>query len=209
MRRLQLQPLNSDLLPAAVELDRRALGGMWTLDGYQRELDSPNSDLLVLFSDPTTDPVANLAPDAPPSKILGLACLWAILEEAHITTLAIDPAYSRQGLGQALLYALLAAAHHRGLEWATLEVRVSNEAAIALYQKFGFESVGERKAYYPNNENALILWRKGLQKPEFQRTLQDWWTEVGDRLGRSGWHLGPPDAMFSIPPHPNGNSPQP
>lgn len=177
MNFLSLQPLTSDDLQAAVELDHRCLGGLWTQNGYQREIESSHSDLLMLR-------VQQSAP------LIGLACTWAILDEAHITLLAVDPAYRQQGLGQLLLYALLVLARQRGLEWATLEVRVSNETAISLYKKLGFEAVGQRRAYYPDNgEDALILWRKGLQHPEFENCLRQWQQEVGERLARSGWHL--------------------
>lgn len=178
---LKLQPLTPALLSSAVELDRLALGGLWTQDGYQRELDSPNSDLLILV--PSTEPPK-------PQPIIALGCLWAILEEAHITILAVRPQYQRQGLGQALLVALLAAARSRHLEWATLEVRPSNYAAIALYQKHGFSEVGRRRHYYADTgEDALILWRKGLHHPEFLETLEQWRSQVRDRLKTSGWRL--------------------
>lgn len=170
---LTISPLTDDLLSEAVALDQRCLGGLWTLEGYQREIDSPNSDLLVLQSS---------------TRLIGIGCLWAILEEAHITVLAIDPVYQGQGLGQALLWTLLESAYRRGLEWATLEVRVSNRTAIALYQKFGFQEVGTRRKYYQDNaEDALILWRKGLQHPEFVQQLPQWREEIQDRVGRSGW----------------------
>ncbi|NJN57619.1 MAG: ribosomal protein S18-alanine N-acetyltransferase [Leptolyngbyaceae cyanobacterium SL_5_9] len=122
--------------------------------------------------------------------LLGIGCLWAILEEAHITILAVHPDYQRQGLGQILLWALLRSAWQRGLEWATLEVRASNRAAIALYQKFGFSEVGRRRRYYQDSgEDALILWHKGLQRPDFQQTLKIWQSQIGDRLCQSGWGL--------------------
>jgi [ribosomal protein S18]-alanine N-acetyltransferase len=176
MKVLHLKTLEPDQLEAVVELDRLCLGGMWTIDGYRRELDSPNSDLLILQSEA--------------SQILGVGCVWAILEEAHITMLAIDPQYQRQGLGLALLHALLGSAQQRGLEWATLEVRVSNRGAIALYERLGFESVGERKRYYQNpEENALILWRKGLQRDEFVPQWLGWEQEINDRLQKSGWEF--------------------
>jgi ribosomal protein S18 acetylase RimI-like enzyme len=79
-----------------------------------------------------------------------LACFWAILEEAHITLLAIYPDYQRQGLGKLLLYKLLEKAVQRQLERATLEVRVSNQSAIALYEHFGFRVAGERKLLFAN-----------------------------------------------------------
>jgi len=216
---LALQPLSLDLLPAAVALDQRCFGGLWTLDGYQREVESPNSELLVLKqkaegrrqeaegrSETTGQDNLNpqletqnsklktfftASPLTPhPSPLLGLGCYWAILEEAHITMLAIDPAYQQQGLGQALLCALIASAHARGLERATLEVRVSNASALALYQKFDFREAGRRRRYYPDNgEDALVLWRGGMQTPEFSERLRDWQQQVGERLRRSGWQL--------------------
>ena len=187
MNFLQLNPLTEAQLPAAVELDQLALGGLWTLDGYQRELESSNSDLLVLEK-PTLEGLP--ADSQPPTALLGLACLWAILEEAHITILAVHPNYQRQGLGQVLLWALLRAAWLRGLEWATLEVRPSNQAAIALYQKFGFAEVGRRRRYYQDTgEDALIFWHYGLRHPEFRETLKIWQSQIGDRLCQSGWSL--------------------
>lgn len=116
-------------------------------------------------------------------SLIGIGCLWSILEEAHITILAIHPDYQGQGFGQALLYALLKSAYQRKLEWATLEVRSSNLTAISLYQKFGFQEAGRRRGYYQESgEDALILWRGGLQKPEFEQDLDRWEREIRDRL---------------------------
>jgi ribosomal-protein-alanine N-acetyltransferase len=174
---LALQPLTSEYLQDAVALDQRCLGGLWTESGYQREIDSLNSDLLMLSVEPA-------------STLIGLACAWAILDEAHITLLAVDPDYQRQGLGQLMLWALLRLAQQRQMQWATLEVRASNQAAISLYQKFGFESVGRRPRYYPdNNEDALILWCKGLQRPEFTETLARWRQNLEQRLTAAAWQI--------------------
>jgi ribosomal-protein-alanine N-acetyltransferase len=86
--------------------------------------------------------------------------------------LGIHPDYQGQGLGKTLLYSLLKLAHQRQLEWATLEVRASNLVAISLYQKLGFKEAGRRPGYYQDpEEDALILWRSGLQQPEFEEDL--------------------------------------
>ena len=154
---LTCQILNDELLPAVVQLDQICLGGLWTEAGYRREIDSPNSDLFVLL----------VAQD-----VVGLGCLWAILDEAHITTLAIHPDYHRQRLGQLLLVQLLESACKRALTHATLEVRASNQRALSLYQKFGFCTAGRRKRYYSDDEDALILWRSQLQKPAFSKLLE-------------------------------------
>lgn len=203
---LALQPLSLQQVSDAVELDRRCLGGLWTHDGYQREIHSPNSDLLVLqqVQQQQRDDEAQNS-----SALIGLACAWAIADEAHITLLAVDPTYRQQGLGQVLLYTLLVLAWRRGLAWATLEVRISNQTAIALYQKFGFESVGQRRGYYQDTgEDALILWRKGLQRPEFEDTLRQWQHQLSQRLHQAGWHLSafpdtdwhPAEGKFSSAP---------
>lgn len=174
------------------------------MDGYRRELDSPNSDLLVLQREAKgrrqevekvgeAEKIEELTPPVVPPPfptLLGFGCLWAIADEAHITILAIHPEYRRQGLGQALLVALLKSAWQRELKWATLEVRASNQAAISLYQQFGFQEAGRRKRYYQDNgEDALILWRSGLQHPEFLQTLKDWQRQVDDRLQQWNWTI--------------------
>jgi [ribosomal protein S18]-alanine N-acetyltransferase len=184
---ITLQPLTADLLPAALELDRRCLGSIWSRDGYLREIDSPNSDLWVFVEEKAKGGGQRAAGE---DRILALGCAWAIVDEAHITLLAVDPDYQRQGLGQAMLLALLKRAQRRGLERSTLEVRASNQVALALYQKFGFQEAGRRKKYYQDNgEDALILWRGSLQYPQFKDEVQNWETWVGDYLSRSGWQL--------------------
>jgi ribosomal-protein-alanine N-acetyltransferase len=178
LSRLKLKTLTGQDLTPILELDQACFGGLWTMEGYQRELDSPNSDLLGLYS-----PQSSV-------KLLGMGCFWSILEEAHITIVAVHPQYHRQGLGQALLYFLLKTASDRGLERATLEVRASNDAAVSLYQKFGFQTAGRRRGYYQDNgEDALILWLPDLQYPQFQKKLQHWETIILDDLAKSHWSI--------------------
>ena len=174
---LHLKPIAAEQLEQIVELDRLCLGGLWTLEGYQRELASPNSTLIGL--------------SAPlPDKLLAYGCFWAILEEAHITILAVHPDCQGRGLGQLLLGALLRDACQRQLERATLEVRASNQIALSLYQKFGFKIAGRRKGYYQQTgEDALILWQGDLAKPEFVENLTLWQQQVRDRLAQNQWKL--------------------
>lgn len=204
---LELKPLTTAQLSAAVDLDQVCFGGLWTRSGYERELNSPNSQLLVLEAHNSLDkrpwgchsavvmPQNPLGEDLPthpplPNGLVGLGCYWSILEEAHITILAVHPNYQNQGLGQFLLYALLKDAKQRQLEWATLEVKPSNHAALSLYQKFDFIPAGRRRGYYQDTgEDALILWRKGLQQPEFEQILQERYEQIVSRLTRQGWQL--------------------
>lgn len=209
VRFLEIKHLGAEHLNSAVELDRKSFGGLWTIEGYRRELDSPNSDLLGLWASATDAPVTErshselesfdvftpqngAATGAPPLQIpptlIGLGCLWAILEEAHITLLAIDPRFQGQGLGQALLWALLKSANRRQLERATLEVRASNSVALSLYHKFGFKEAGRRKRYYADTgEDAAIMWRSGIEKTEFQQYLANEKVKICDRLFQKNW----------------------
>lgn len=184
MNLCKIHPLTADLLPAAVELDRLCFGGLWTLEGYRRELDSPNSDLLVasmVTSSP--DPKRDSRP-----TLIGLGCVWAIVDEAHITLLAVRPTDRKQGLGSALFLSLLEAGWRRGLKRATLEVRASNHAALSLYQKFGFREAGRRPRYYADTgEDASILWRGGLQHPEFEATLTAWKQQIHQQTRSNHW----------------------
>ncbi|YAI82895.1 MAG: ribosomal protein S18-alanine N-acetyltransferase [cyanobacterium endosymbiont of Rhopalodia sterrenbergii] len=163
-------------LTQLVELDRICLGGLWTKKGYQRELDNPNSSLLVLSIES--------------GPIIGCGCFWAIIEEAHVVLLMIHPDYQGQGLGQLLLYSLLKKAAKCNLERATLEVQVSNQSALAVYQKINFQLVGRRKGYYQKTgEDALILWRGDLDLPQFREDLSHWWSLISDRLSQCNWQL--------------------
>ena len=182
MKTLEIQPLKKSQIEKIVILDKICLGGLWTAEGYLREIDSPNSDLLTL----------NLADDSAKSEtaIIGIACLWSILEEAHITLLGIHPNCRRQGLGTLLLLSLLSNAIARKLEWATLEVNANNLKAINLYKKFGFEIVGKRRVYYQKTgDDALVLWLKKLQGQEFKTALAQWQHNLERDLGNNNYHL--------------------
>lgn len=184
-------PLGSDRLGEAVALDRQALGGLWDLDGYARELDSPNSDLLGLFLQPGSPPPGDALPGEG-ACLAGLGCQWAIVDEAHITLVAIAPDCQRQGFGRAMVWTLLALARDRCLVRATLEVRAGNAAARALYDEFGFREAGIRKHYYPaTGEDAAVLWRSGLDRREFVDDLRRWRAIARERLARGGWRWPP------------------
>jgi [ribosomal protein S18]-alanine N-acetyltransferase len=155
---INVQHATEDQLPQLLELDQLCFGGLWSLDNYQWELDHPESVLITLSS-----------PNY--SYLIGVGCFWSILEEAHITLLAIHPDHQGKGLGKFLLSSLLKEAIKLSLERATLEVKASNEIALSLYQKFGFQIAGRRKGYYQDGEDGLVLWCSGLNQPEFSQFL--------------------------------------
>ena len=186
MKQIEIKPLNPREIAEIVTLDQICLGGIWQEDGYLREIDSSNSYLIGLHLSEAKNSLHQVVS----KSIIGFACLWSIVNEAHITLLAVHPNYRRQGLGELMLIALLKDAITRKLEWATLEVNVNNTSAINLYQKFGFKVAGTRPGYYQGTgEDALILWRKGIQSSNFQLNLADWQHQINDRLHQKNYKL--------------------
>ena len=174
MKLLQIKPAIAEEIPEILALDRLCFNGIWSEDGYRREIDSDKSSVLTLSIEDNSE-----------FKIIGIGCLWSILEEAHISLLGIHPDHHRQSLGSLLLHTLLKDAVNRQLERATLEVVTSNQVAINLYEKFGFKVAGTRKNYYPKTgEDALILWRNGLDKPDFHIELKERENKIRDRVSQ-------------------------
>jgi [ribosomal protein S18]-alanine N-acetyltransferase len=105
-------------------------------------------------------------------QAVAYAGIWLMVDEAHITTFAVLPLWRRRGIGGRLLLALLQLAVDHGARVATLEVRISNVAARALYQRFGFRPVGVRPRYYSDNaEDALIMTSAPLSSADMRRRL--------------------------------------
>jgi ribosomal-protein-alanine N-acetyltransferase len=93
-------------------------------------------------------------------------------EDAHVTTIAVDPAWHRRGIATRLMVALARESLVRGAHNLTLEVRTSNKGAQELYRRFGFAPVGVRKNYYQEtNEDALVMWVHDIHAPEYARLL--------------------------------------
>jgi ribosomal-protein-alanine N-acetyltransferase len=105
--------------------------------------------------------------------IVGIAGFWIMVDEAHITTLATRNACRRQGIGERLLIQIIEMATHLHADVVTLEVRISNKQAQALYEKYGFQRVGVRRAYYTDNgEDAVIMTTDSLTSSAFQSRFQ-------------------------------------
>ena len=128
-------------------LDKLCFASPWSLASFEQEL---NGNKLALY----------IAAEDEDEGLIGYAGLWAVVDEGHITNIAVHPDYRNRGLGTLLLGRLIAVSEAGGVVRHTLEVRPSNTAALALYRKFGFREEGRRKGYYEDNvEDALILWR--------------------------------------------------
>lgn len=104
------------------------------------------------------------------NRIVGYLGLWKIIDEAHITNLAVHPDFRRKGAAKLLLFDALEQCYKEKIKYLTLEVRVSNEGAINLYESFGFKSLGVRKKYYQNNnEDALIMWSENIFSENYKK----------------------------------------
>jgi ribosomal-protein-alanine N-acetyltransferase len=139
----RLDPLAPNHQSACLALDAAALGGLWSAAQWQTELAEEARPGIGLWEGET---------------LLAMACGWLIVEELHITLVAVDPGRRRQGLGRLVLQGLIETARQRGARYATLEVSTANAAARALYASAGFEEAGVRRGYYRNGEDALIEW---------------------------------------------------
>jgi ribosomal-protein-alanine N-acetyltransferase len=104
--------------------------------------------------------------------VVGYAGLMMSMTDGHVTTIAVDPAWHRHGIGARLLLTLAHEAIDRGAVALTLEVRLSNRGAQEMYKRFGFTAVGVRKGYYADTgEDALIMWAYEVSEPPYRRLL--------------------------------------
>ena len=135
-----------DIKPMA-EMDILCFSSPWSEASFEKEI---RENRLAFYIIAETD-----------GRMAGYAGLWCIVDEGHITNVAVHPEFRRRGIGEALISVLLDHTVKSGILSHTLEVRASNTAAISLYSKFGFEPMGLRKNYYEDNgEDAIIMWRK-------------------------------------------------
>ncbi len=117
-------------------------------------------------------------------SIVGYGGLWLMTDEAHITTIAVDPDYQGNGLGELLLLGLIDRARQIGARWLTLEVRASNEVAQALYRKYTFKEMGVRRRYYSDDgEDALVMWTDPIDSDTFREAVQANRDRLSQRLG--------------------------
>jgi ribosomal-protein-alanine N-acetyltransferase len=196
---LVIEPMQPAHIPAVVAIDREAFSLPWPERAYRHEVTQnefahyyvlcPQS---VTHSPPPMSAWQRLwqgmrpRPTTGTSIILGYGGFWLMYDEAHISTLAVRAEYRRQGLGELMLVVLLEEARRLRALRVTLEVRVSNAAAQALYAKYSFEQVGRRKAYYNDNrEDALILTTPELASLAYKDLVENRRRDLLRRLDRT------------------------
>ncbi len=160
---VSVEPISIELMrhtdmEAVARIDRRCFPSPWLPTSYLTELSNRAACYLVARQG---------------AEVVAYAGAWVIMEEGHITTLAVDPAQQGRKIGERLLIALMEEAILRGASHVTLEVRESNRAAQRLYCKYGFRNVALRKNYYTDNgENALVMWAEEINTTAYALRLR-------------------------------------
>ncbi|HSO27285.1 MAG TPA: ribosomal protein S18-alanine N-acetyltransferase [Anaerolineales bacterium] len=175
-KNLVIRTMKAADLPRVGQIDQQSFALPWPARSFRYELLENEGSLLW---------AAEAEIQTGERQVIGAIVVWMILDEAHIATLAVDPAYRGKGIGAALMAEALSGAIHHGATQATLEVRVQNLAAQKLYRRFGFEIVGRRFRYYQDNqEDALIMTTGRLDGP-YQHWLESggWKTQVWNLAG--------------------------
>jgi ribosomal-protein-alanine N-acetyltransferase len=200
--RYVIDPMAMSDVPRVIEIERLAYPSTWPPSAYRKELQDNRWAHYIVLRDKKISEERMVAPTRPvhesdkprrffplsllpgrPSdtdsspdlaSIIGFAGLWLMVDEAHITTIAMHPDYRRLGLGEFMLASLIDIAYEIGAKWVTLEVRVSNYAAQNLYRKYGFHEAGLRHRYYSDNqEDALIMWTDEINSPSYKRKFSE------------------------------------
>lgn len=144
---IEIVSMNEAHLDDVLRIEKDSFPDPWSLRSFRREIkENPYAHYLSALNN---------------RKVIGYIGGWVIIDELHITNLAVDYLYRRNGIARKLLNRLAVRAKQEGSLKVTLEVRVSNSSAIALYKKYGFIPVGCRPKYYSNDhEDALIMWKE-------------------------------------------------
>ena len=131
-------------LEAVLEVSSLSLKESWSKESFKKELSNPLAKYLVAKGN---------------NKVIGFAGVWTIVDEGHITNIAVHPNFRKKGIGSILLSSLIEHCKNWGCNSLTLEVRSSNTTSQNLYKKYNFKEEVIRKKYYKdNNEDAIIMW---------------------------------------------------
>jgi ribosomal-protein-alanine N-acetyltransferase len=181
-----VEPMVLSDLDQVMEIERMVFSAPWSRRAYQYEIaENEYSTMLVVRPRSRFDGGFRrlLKHLKKPGPVLGYAGMWLLVDEFHISTIAVHPHWRGRGLGEFLLISLLDRAPVLGASRATLEVRVSNLVAQRLYQKYGFEVVSRQARYYAdNNEDAFIMVTPSFDSAPFQANLRQARAKLTERL---------------------------
>ena len=152
---VKIEPMKKENLDDVIAIEEKAYGQHhWSKDSFMSELANELAKYFCAFDG---------------DKLIAYCGCWQILEEAHITNIAVTPEYRQKHVGEALLTTIIEECYKNMAKYITLEVRIGNKPAIGLYEKYGFKSLGTRKGYYQdNNEDALIMWTENIFYDKFK-----------------------------------------
>ena len=143
---ISIREMRETDLDSIIEIENKVFSPSWSREAFLLEL---TKNLLAKYVVGVVD-----------EKVVGYGGIWLIIDEGHITNIAVDERYRGLGVGNRILEGLIQLCVYRGLRAMTLEVRKSNEIAQSLYKKYGFKEYGIRPKYYgDNNEDAIIMWK--------------------------------------------------
>ena len=153
-----VEPMRLVDVPEVIEIERLSFTSPWPAFAFEQEL---KANRLAHYL------VARLD-----DRVVAFGGIWLMVDEAHITTFGVHPAHRRRGIGRRLLLGLADKAIELGSVRMTLEVRVNNVVAQALYGSFGFQEAGRRVAYYSDDgEDALVMTTPSLADPRMRAAL--------------------------------------
>jgi ribosomal-protein-alanine N-acetyltransferase len=180
-----------DDIDQVMGIEQLAFAAPWSARAYRFELtENRNSVMLVVRQAPAGSWLRRWLIVHNPVRrqpVLGYAGMWLLVDDGHIATIAVHPAWRGRGLGEMLILSLLDRARERGARRATLEVRVSNQGAQALYRHVGFETMSRRPRYYAdNNEDAYIMATPDFDQPGFWENLERRKARLNARLKAEG-----------------------
>ena len=195
----RVDPMRVADLPAVMEIERVSFTAPWTINAFEYELHyNEAARYFVARKNGRTERAGTgkiarpfwarwlpVEPSAqtPRDPVLGYGGFWKMVDETHISTIAVAPQYRRRGIGELLVIAMIEASQAIGAKLMTLEVRKSNTSAQALYRKYQFEIAGERKRYYSDNgEDAWIMTTSEITAARFNARLRELRTALLARL---------------------------
>lgn len=143
----KILPMTGEHIEGVCAVENASFAHPWPKAAFESELENENAFYFTALADN--------------GEVAGYGGFWCVCGEGQITNIAVSPEYRRRHIGNAILENIISLAEEMEAEFITLEVRVSNIAAQALYKKFGFETVGVRKRYYQDNgEDAFLMQKK-------------------------------------------------
>jgi ribosomal-protein-alanine N-acetyltransferase len=157
-----VEPMSVADLDQVMDIEKVSFSAPWPRRAYEYEILRNEHSIMLVIKEHRNLPswldwVSQAFKTTEPSTVLGYAGGWLLVDEIHVSTIAVAIRWRRKGLAQLLLTELLKRGIALGARRATLEVRVSNIAAQRLYRKCGFRIVSKQKRYYADNEDAYIM----------------------------------------------------